>query len=143
MPLSVVIYIVFEDLGRKVSGRSIWAGVWSESKLDLLNRLNYVLWNRFSTSGCPDALDAYYVASWQLPRPDLHRLADDDFAGHTIDLLAPHQSFPYPTRVAAAIKDSKNHSLVVNDSIIYGEWESLGELAVVSKNELVNAAEVC
>lgn len=62
---------------------------------------------------------------------------------HPLDLLAPHQSFPYPTRVAAAIKDSKNHSLVVNNSIIYGEWESLGELAVVSKNALVNAAEVC
>ncbi len=42
---------------------------------------------RFSTSGCPNALDACYVVSWQLPRPDLHRLADDDFAGHTIDWL--------------------------------------------------------
>jgi len=28
-------------------------------------------------------LDACYVASWQLPRPDFHRLADDSFAGHT------------------------------------------------------------
>jgi len=26
-----------------------------------------------------DALDACYVASWQLPRPDFHRLADDSF----------------------------------------------------------------
>jgi len=43
--------------------------------------------HRFSTSGCPDALDACYVASWQLPRPDLHRLVDDDFAGHTNELL--------------------------------------------------------
>ena len=32
--------------------------------------------HRFSTSGYPNALDACYVASWQLPRPDLHRLAD-------------------------------------------------------------------
>ena len=44
--------------------------------------------HRFSTSGCPDALDACYVAPWRLPRPDLHRLADDDFSGHTIDWLA-------------------------------------------------------
>jgi hypothetical protein len=27
------------------------------------------------------------MASWQLPRPDFHRLADDSFAGHTSDLL--------------------------------------------------------
>ena len=32
--------------------------------------------HRFSTPGRPDALDAYYVAPWRLPRPDLHRLAD-------------------------------------------------------------------
>jgi len=43
---------------------------------------------RFSTSGHPIAglynkPGACYVASWQLPRPDLHRLADDDFSGHT------------------------------------------------------------
>ena len=44
--------------------------------------------HRFSTPGHPDALDACYVASWQLPRPDLHRLADDDFSGHTIDMFA-------------------------------------------------------
>ncbi len=34
---------------------------------------------RFSTTGHPVALDACYVASCQLPRLDLHRLADDDF----------------------------------------------------------------
>jgi hypothetical protein len=28
---------------------------------------------RFSTSSHPEALGACYVASWQLPRPDLHR----------------------------------------------------------------------
>ena len=39
---SVVIYIVFEDLGRKFSGRSIWVGVWSESKPRLLNKRNCV-----------------------------------------------------------------------------------------------------
>jgi hypothetical protein len=44
--------------------------------------------HRFSTSGRPNALDACYVAPWRLPRPDLHRLADDDFSGHTIWLLA-------------------------------------------------------
>ena len=36
---------------------------------------------RFSTSSHPEALDACYVASWPLPRPDLHRSADDDFQG--------------------------------------------------------------
>ena len=39
--------------------------------------------HRFSTSGYQDAsrLQRDYVASWQLPRPDLHQLADDDFQG--------------------------------------------------------------
>jgi len=41
----VVIYIVFEDLGRRFSGRSIGAGVWSENKPHLLNKLNYVPWD--------------------------------------------------------------------------------------------------
>ena len=36
---------------------------------------------RFSTSSHLEALGACYVASWQLPRPDLHRSADDDFQG--------------------------------------------------------------
>jgi hypothetical protein len=45
--------------------------------------------HRFSTSGSPNAsrLQRDYVAPWRLPRPDLHRLADDDFAGHTSNLL--------------------------------------------------------
>jgi hypothetical protein len=60
-----------------------------------------------------------------------------------IDLLALRQSFPHPTWVSATIKYGKNHNLIVNDSIIYGEWEPLRELAVVSKNDLVNAAEEC
>jgi hypothetical protein len=42
---------------------------------------------RFSTSSHPEALGACYVASWQLPRPDLHRSADDDLSGHTMPLL--------------------------------------------------------
>jgi hypothetical protein len=42
---------------------------------------------RFSTSSHPEALGACYVASWQLPRPDLHRSANDDFSGHTMRLL--------------------------------------------------------
>jgi hypothetical protein len=37
--------------------------------------------HRFSTSGHPDALDACYVASCQLPRPDFHRLGVDSFQG--------------------------------------------------------------
>jgi hypothetical protein len=36
---------------------------------------------RFSTSGHPEALGACYVASWQLPRPDSHGQANDDFQG--------------------------------------------------------------
>ena len=42
---------------------------------------------RFSTTSYPEALGACYVASWQLPRPDLHRLADDDLSGHTSMML--------------------------------------------------------
>ena len=39
---------------------------------------------RFSTIGHPKALVACYVASWQLPRPDFHRLAVDSLSpGHT------------------------------------------------------------
>jgi hypothetical protein len=45
---------------------------------------------RFSTSSHPEALGACYVDSWQLPRPDLHRLADDDFSGHTTPWLGPY-----------------------------------------------------
>jgi hypothetical protein len=41
----------------------------------------------FSASGHPEALVACYVASWQLPRPDFHRLADDSLSGHTNELL--------------------------------------------------------
>jgi hypothetical protein len=42
--------------------------------LSFLRRLQ-----RFSTISHPIALVACYVAPWQLPRPDLHRLADDSF----------------------------------------------------------------
>ena len=35
-----------------------------------------------------DALDACYVALWQLLRPDSHRLADDSLAAHTNRFLA-------------------------------------------------------
>jgi len=38
---------------------------------------------RFSTIGHPKALVACYVASWQLPRPNFHRLAVDSLSGHT------------------------------------------------------------
>ena len=59
-----------------------------------------------------------------------------------IALLAHHQSFSYPSWITTTIKGCKNQNLIVNDLIIYGEWEPFGQLAVVSKNELVNAAEV-
>jgi hypothetical protein len=45
--------------------------------LSFLRRLQ-----RFSTISHPIALVACYVASWQLPRPDFHRLADDSFRTH-------------------------------------------------------------
>src|SRR3989304_5637899 len=35
--------------------------------------------HRFSTTGCPDALDACYLAACPLPGSDFHRQADDDF----------------------------------------------------------------
>jgi len=43
--IAVVIYIVFEDLGSEIVREIIWAGVWSETKPHLLNKLNYVLWD--------------------------------------------------------------------------------------------------
>jgi hypothetical protein len=49
---------------------------------------------RFSTSSHPEALGACYVASWQLPRPDLHRLADDGFSGHTMPWLDGYWAEP-------------------------------------------------
>jgi len=42
--------------------------------LSLLRRIQ-----RFNTASRPAALVACYVASWQLPRLDLHQLADDSF----------------------------------------------------------------
>jgi len=58
--------------------------------LSFLRRLQ-----RFSTIGHPKALVAClalsaaegYVAPWSLPRPDLHRLADDSLSGHTSEWL--------------------------------------------------------
>jgi hypothetical protein len=50
--------------------------------LSFLRRLQ-----RFSTIGHPKALVACYVAAWWLPRPDLHRQADDSLSGHTMRLL--------------------------------------------------------
>ena len=35
--------------------------------------------HRFSTTGCPDALDACYLAACPLPGSDFLRQADDDF----------------------------------------------------------------
>ncbi len=37
---------------------------------------------RFSTSIHPEALEACYMALWQLLRPDFHRLAVDSFRTH-------------------------------------------------------------
>ncbi len=53
--------------------------------VDLLPFLRGI--RRFSTLGHPNALDACYVAAWPLPRPDLHRLADDSLPGHTTPWL--------------------------------------------------------
>jgi hypothetical protein len=50
---------------------------------------------RFRTSSPPEALGACYVASWQLPRPDLHRSADDDFSGDTRQLLGGRSQRSY------------------------------------------------
>jgi hypothetical protein len=58
-------------------------------------------------------------------------------------VLAPHQSFPYPTWVPTAIKDGKDHNHIVDDAVIHGKREPFGELAVVSENNLVNTSEVC
>ena len=43
------------------------------------NRVRPLLLQRSSRASHLAAPAACYVASWQLPRPDLHRLADDDF----------------------------------------------------------------
>jgi len=59
-----------------------------------------------------------------------------------IDLLALHQSSPYPRRVPTAIKDSKDHNHIVDDAVIHTEGEPVGELAVISENHLVNTSEV-
>jgi len=57
-------------------------------------------------------------------------------------LLALHQSFPYPTWIPAAIKDSKNHNHIIDNTVIDSEWKSSGELTVVSENYLVNSSKV-
>ena len=58
--------------------------------LSFLRRLQ-----RFSIIGHPKALVACYVAPWWLPRPDLHRLADDSLSGHTSVLLGPFHHIEY------------------------------------------------
>jgi len=54
------------------------------------------------------ALGACYVASWPIPRPDLHRLADDSFAGYTSKLLSGNGYLPLPT--APHSSEAKNAS---------------------------------
>jgi len=44
--------------------------------------------HRFSKYGHPQALDACYVASCQLPRPDFHRLVDGDFQDTPVNCWA-------------------------------------------------------
>ncbi len=44
---------------------------------------------RFSTASHPAALVACYVAPWQLPRPDFHRLADDSFQDTPAGITPP------------------------------------------------------
>jgi len=42
---------------------------------------------RFSTSGHQEELDTYYVASRQLPRPELHQLKSDSSQGISAAML--------------------------------------------------------
>jgi hypothetical protein len=37
---------------------------------------------RFGTPSRPGAPGAFYAVLWQLPQPDFHRQADDDFKAH-------------------------------------------------------------
>jgi len=63
--------------------------------------------HHFSHSGHPDAPVACYVASWQLPRPDLHRLADDSFRDTRAPCYAAHLFFlclPYHLRWSVAFQ---------------------------------------
>ena len=57
--------------------------------------------------------------------------------------LALRQSFPYPSWIPAAIKDGEDHNRIIDDAIIYGKREAIGELAVVSEDYLMNTCEVC
>jgi hypothetical protein len=57
---------------------------------------------RFSTSGHPEALGACYVASWQLPRPDSHWQATDDFQGTPRACYASD-----PTRTVLTIRQER------------------------------------
>ncbi len=70
------------------------------------------------------------------PQPELSTVRQSD-------RLAAHQSSSYPTRVPPAIEDSKNHNRVFDEAVIDSEGKPLREQAVVSKNHLVDASEVC
>ena len=72
----------------------------------------------FSTTSHPEALGACYVASWQLPRPDSHRLADDSFAGHTSGCYA----------AALGMRRSADRSVKRNCLLLYN---SISELLAV------------
>jgi len=81
-------------VGQKQSRPDHRAALLGSVKRYFVLRLHFFLRRilRFNTSGFPQALAVCYVAYWHLPRPDLHRLADDSFAGHTNPLLdAPWQ----------------------------------------------------
>jgi hypothetical protein len=52
-----------ENPKSNISGRRIWAGVWSESKPHLLNKLNYVPWDLV-----PSNLDDYGKTPGELGR---------------------------------------------------------------------------
>ena len=62
--------------------------------MDLLPFLRGI--RRFSTLGHPNALDACYVAAWPLPRPDSHRLVNDDFQDHHAGLGGGHRRKDVP-----------------------------------------------
>ena len=44
---------------------------------------------RFTTPGRPGTAAACYVALWQLPRPDFHRLVIKPFKAHHLDVMPP------------------------------------------------------
>ena len=82
---------------------------------------------RFSTSGRPDTPVACYLTSGlqsrlHKPGPDLHRLADDDFSGHTSEGLA---------------RPLLQTEVDINESLFRAEWRDMRFMHTVDQAELV------